>query len=443
MAARFRLLALPGPTTDSIRFALAWPAPDEGDEAPCAPAELDAGDGYTFDLGLTCAPTSVTWQEGRLIELITHRYAGPGPHQARLRWGAATAVATVPPPAVAETPPVTADVSLFQIVVPRDRPAARLFRVQVKGLAREQQVRLDGGAGQVFRLAAPTGADQTAEWTLAYPKPGVYRVVLDLLDEQGFWIANLTEAPIEMIPASEKPGAVPVTPSAAPAMLPPATVPQIAPADLAPAAAEAQPWLPYRYARPVWAGARTYTAPGSGQVNRVVDAGFYLSIRGETTHQGAIWYLTAGGDWIAAKDVTLFVTSELRGVQLGEPAPPPPPPPPEPPPTRRGIVITAVLNVRGRPGVYADNPPIDQLVNGTEIGLYEEATDAGAIWYRIGVGRWVHSGYVRIIERGATAAARTAPPTRTARAAAPGHHPPRDCHHRGVERPRSARRAQR
>jgi len=44
------------------------------------------------------------------------------------------------------------------------------------------------------------------------------------------------------------------------------------------------------------------------------------------------------------------------------------------------------------------NPVIDQLVQGTEVSIYEEQPVSGVAWYRIGTNRWVHSAYVRLIQ---------------------------------------------
>ena len=71
---------------------------------------------------------------------------------------------------------------------------------------------------------------------------------------------------------------------------------------------------------------------------------------------------------------------------------------PPPPQARRGIVTASVLNVRARPGVSPDNPVIDQLVQGTEVSIYEEQPVSGVPWYRIGTNRWVHSAYIRLIQ---------------------------------------------
>jgi hypothetical protein len=144
----------------------------------------------------------------------------------------------------------------------------------------------------------------------------------------------------------------------------------------------------------MWAWARTYTTPGGSQVSRALAAGTYLAIRDEVLVGGDLWYQTGGRDWIPASSVALMLPSELRGEVLDGAAPPPPPPPA----TRRGVVTADVLNVRARPGVRADNPPVAQLRAGAEVSIYEEQPVAGAVWYRIGTDRWVHSGWVRLLD---------------------------------------------
>ena len=71
--------------------------------------------------------------------------------------------------------------------------------------------------------------------------------------------------------------------------------------------------------------------------------------------------------------------------------------PSEPTTPRRGIVTAYLLNVRARPGVRPDNPPIDRLRQGTEVTIYEETTYQGEPWFRIGDNRWVHGSWVRVI----------------------------------------------
>ncbi len=52
------------------------------------------------------------------------------------------------------------------------------------------------------------------------------------------------------------------------------------------------------------------------------------------------------------------------------------------------------------PGVSADNPPVDRLRYGAMVTIYEETLHSGATWYRIGVERWVHGGWIRLLPAG-------------------------------------------
>ncbi len=100
---------------------------------------------------------------------------------------------------------------------------------------------------------------------------------------------------------------------------------------------------------------------------------------------------------MASSSVAQVTPSSLRGVELAGSTPPPPPPPP-PGDVRYGVVTAALLNVRARPGVAPDNPVIAQLPNGAQVTIYEERPVDGATWYRIGDSRWVHGGWVRLIQ---------------------------------------------
>lgn len=390
MAAHIRLLV-----REETRFALGWAAPTGAADTPGAPARLDFGDGAALDLGFLCAPTAVTWCEQRQLDLGSHVYAGAGPYTARLTWGAETAEAPVSPAGRAglAAAPVRPTVELLSITPLSATPLQRLVKLCVAGLAPGQRLRFDGGAGQVHWPGADSGEMLAIEFALEYAKPGPYRATLDLLDGNGFWLATLAEMPLEIAFAEEPPAVVaPPPPDRLPAIPGPAAV-----------SAEPQPWLPYRYVKPTRAGLATYTQPGGRTVSRSVNPGIYLSVHAETALGGARWLQTAQGDWITASAVTFFVISEFQGVAVGDAQPPIPPPPAD---TRRGIVMAATLNVRARPGVSASNPPVATLRAGAEVILYEEMTVAGAVWYRIGEGRWVHGGYVRIS---------AAPPPATAR----------------------------
>jgi hypothetical protein len=394
MSVPIRLVTAPGPDAESVRFQLAFAAPVSPEPEASAPAWLETGDGHTLELGELCAPTAVTWRDQRLTDLGSHRYASPGPFSARLRWGDRVAEAVGEPGRSGASQVFSLpETHLFSIKRTRDNPLQRIARVHVAGLAPEQSVRLDGDAGQVHVLAGSAGAEQTGEWRLSYPKLGGYVVTLDLLDADGFWLAGLARSELEITLPAE--ATAPDLTLAELPQPPAAAQPAVMATDVSASTASPPAWLPYRYGQPALGWQRVYTAPGGGQVSRVVGPGVYLSIRAEVSVAGAPWFQTAGGDWIPASAVSLFTPSELRGVELNEPAPPPPPPPPT---SRRGVVTADVLNVRGQPGVRPDNPPIDQLLNGAEVGIYEDAVYANATWYRIGEGRWVHSGWVQLLE---------------------------------------------
>ena len=119
-------------------------------------------------------------------------------------------------------------------------------------------------------------------------------------------------------------------------------------------------------------------------------AGTEVGIYEETTYGGAVWYRIGEGRWVHSGYVRLIETTPARH-------PPTPAIPPPPVTTRRGVITASALNVRAQPGVAAGNPPIGVLYSGAEVTIYEETSSGGAVWYRIGEGRWVHSGWVRIV----------------------------------------------
>ncbi len=405
MSTWLRLLASQDPKSREVHFFVEFPASEE--EAPplAAPAILELGDGQTFDLGPLSAPTAVTWREQRHLELTTHRYTGSGPYTARLRWGEHIATAVVEPQRAlaagkSAEPSPGPELLLFQARPLAQSPLEAAIRLHVTGLLPQHRLRVDCDAGQVRWLSGIDGSEQSAEWQVSYPKPGTYTVAADLVDAEGFWLATMAESLLEIVePAGPMDIAQKDGPEDAARL---ATVAYTATEELAESQAIAlPPWIPFRYVRPLWAWARTYTAPGGGRVSRSLQSGTYLAIQEEALVDGALWYQSSAGDWIAASAVDVLHPSELRGVRLGtaEPLPEPPRPTPEPTPpgVRRGVVTATVLNVRARPGVRPDNPPIDRLRQGTEVLIYEETPYEGEIWYRIGVDRWVHSHWVRLI----------------------------------------------
>jgi hypothetical protein len=380
-----RLLAVREPDFHTVRFTAAFAAPTDDTSTRCASAALLTGDGETYDLGMLCEPTLTTWREAHNVALTTHRYNGNGPYVAELRWGdeiARQAISGPEPTRAFRHGPL---LSLFALTPVADRQFERLVKFRVDGTTAGHQIRLDSGAGQV-RFVPVTGDSCAAELLLSYAKPGAYTVTLDVVDEQGFWLALIAQSPLELAePELPTEDAV----RAAGEML--LTVPEQT-------AIPAEPWLPYRNFKPSRSGVRTYTRPGGGSVNRVVNPSVWLTARAETMTGGQRWFQTGGGDWVLGADVTFFQPTALRGIILGEAQPPPPPPPPPPPSTKsRGVITATTLNVRTRPGLGSGNPPVATLRAGAEVPLLEEVRMDGVTWYRIDEDRWIHGGYVRLL----------------------------------------------
>ncbi len=387
-----RLEAAPEGSAGVVVFAALFAAPEEDTEAAieCLAAEVVTGDGHRYDAGLVCPPTAVTWREQRRLPLASHAYRGAGPYTAELVLDGVVAASVVVQPAQAparglEETAASEAVPLFAIAPIRDEPAQRTMTLHAPALQPGQRLRVDAGAGQVRELAGEEGQVVTAEMVLAYPKPGLYLVTVDLLDGEGFWLETLAQTPLEIAgPEVEDIAASPVA------------IPEAVARD-AVAAHAVEPWLPYRNFKPRTSGARTYSQPGGGTVRRVVGTGVWMTARRETTADGYTWYQTASSDWIRADAVTFFKPSALRGVLL-DPAAPPPPVPEPPPPSeeRQGVVTASSLNVRARPGVASSNPPVAILRAGAKVTIYEEQRLGSETWYRIGADRWVSGAYVRI-----------------------------------------------
>lgn len=396
MPAPIRLIAAIENDQRTVRFSAAFPAPAALAPADCRPAGLFTGDPKTgqertriADMNL-CAPTAVTWNAGRLVELGSYTYAAPGKQAALLRWGDAIIAAEfdLDNPVTTEAAAVPT-LTLFVVKPAGEESLAAVIRLEVMDLGPGQQVRVDAGAGQVFLLAGADGPGQQAEWLASYSKAGEYTVFVDLLDVEGYWLAALAESPLDLAAPVE-----PALPEAEPEPAEPKA--PLAPLDeVAGPASSNPPWSPFRYLRPAWGGVQTYTSPGGSRVARRLALGAYLAVQNETLVGGQVWYQSTRGDWVASSAVAQVTPSALRGVELQGAAPPPPPPPGD---VRYGVVTAALLNVRARPGVGADNPPIAQLPSGTQVTIYEDRLVDGATWYRIGDSRWVHSGWVRLVQ---------------------------------------------
>ena len=471
-------------------YLLYFPAPNEDEVAFCAPAKLVLGDGTVKDLGVLCAPTQTTWAANHVMTLAEGVPVAPDGQEASLVWGPYTLTPEVVDGELVTTAEAPA-VKLLTVATVADSPMDLLVGVEISNLPTGQRVRLDGGAGDLQWWTPPAvgrgeGLTYRIELIFSYSKPGDYELAVDVVDEDGYLLTRAAEQAITVQPPIDDP----VTEDQADQTQDPLPPTAVELTEVVPAADTLPAWLPFRYVRPMWAWARTYTQPGGAVVSRSLALGTYLAIRQEVMVGSQLWYQTSGYDWIPASSVSVLTTSELRGVVLADTGPDPEEPDPEEPdpeepdpeepepdpdtlpkgivtahvlnvrsgpgtqysvvdqlradtqviiyektvsagatwyridvgrwvhggwirlledgepqpePTRRGIVTAYVLNVRARPGVSADNPPVDRLVRGTEVFLYEEATVGSATWYRIGIGRWVHGSWIRIVTTGSDA----------------------------------------
>lgn len=465
MSELVRLIATPMSLSGEVRFQVTFAAHASEASPDCAAAVLSTGDGQTYTIGQLCAPTAVTWREQRVADLVTHTYRGTGPHTATLTWGAIQvqmrpqARDLAQPAAAAVTPAV----SLFLVAAVTDQPFQRLIKLRVEHLAAGHSLRLDGGAGQVRMLTHEGGASQAVELALDYAKPGSYTVTLDLLDSDSFWLATLAETPIEISPAEEEAEAAPMVALPAVTAEAAATVagstPWLPYRNIRPTRSVATYTSPgggtvrrtvntgyfltaraetivggkrwFQTALGDWISADVVTffvpsefqgvaldtvsppppppppgrrgiitadalnvraAPGVSAGNppiATLRAGAEVIIYEERVVAGATWYRIGENRWVHGGYVRI----------IADPIPTPTPPPS--PAGRRGIVTADVLNVRAAPGVSAGNPPIATLRAGAEVTIYEERTVAGALWYRIGEGRWVAGSWVRVLDTNA------------------------------------------
>ena len=452
-------------------YLLHFPAPAEGDVAFCDRAKLVLGDGSVLELGVVCAPTQTTWRTDHTLTLAEGVPVAPDGQEASLVWGLYTLTPEVVDGelvAVAAAPAVT----LTKVEPVADSPLELLVGVEIRDLPAGQRVRVDGGAGDLQWWTPPAagqgeGVTYRIELIFAYSKPGKYGLAVDVVDADGYLLHRAAEQTATIEPPIADPATVDQS-----GQTQDAQTAITAPAEVVAAALPA--WMPFRYARPMWAWARTYTQAGGTVVSRSLSLGTYLAIRQEVMVGSTLWYQTGAYAWPPPRSVALIPPAELRGVVLSgtkpdpepEPEPEPEPDPdelgrgvvtanvlnvrsgpgtqyavvdqlrlntqvviyektvsagatwyrigtgrwvhsgwirltdtnePDPEPTRRGVVTADVLNVRARPGVAPDNPPVDRLVRGTAVFLYEEAAAGGATWYRIGIGRWVHGAWIRIV----------------------------------------------
>jgi hypothetical protein len=148
--------------------------------------------------------------------------------------------------------------------------------------------------------------------------------------------------------------------------------------------------LPYRYAYLSNAQAPYYSAVGDSLWAFPVRYGAlgttWVSIKDEVrTEDGHIWYRVDEEEYVMAEDVLLASPSTFRGVSLGDSDH-----------TPVGFVAATSLNVRARPGVAADNPPVTALPRYTMVSILGQEIVDGESWYQIGSDHYVHSKYIRL-----------------------------------------------
>jgi lipoprotein-anchoring transpeptidase ErfK/SrfK len=147
--------------------------------------------------------------------------------------------------------------------------------------------------------------------------------------------------------------------------------------------------LPYRYAYMSNNQVPIYPAPGDPAqmlpVRYGTSGSIWVSIKDEVqTEDGRIWYRVDGEEYVMAGDVSLASPSTFRGISIGEAHHPP-----------FGFVVASTLNVRARPGVALDNPPVTALPRYTAVSIMGQEVIDDEVWYHIGPDHYVHSRYVR------------------------------------------------
>ncbi len=143
--------------------------------------------------------------------------------------------------------------------------------------------------------------------------------------------------------------------------------------------------MPYRYARVAAERLDVYAQPGDPTPARSLPGvGTWVSIREERLVGEQLWYRIDRGGWVPASAVTPSTPSAFHGLRVvpGMPLP-------------FGFVVAEKLNVRARPGVADDNPPIAELQRYQVVPILGTVKASDGTWYRIGPDQYVHSRHVR------------------------------------------------
>ena len=152
---------------------------------------------------------------------------------------------------------------------------------------------------------------------------------------------------------------------------------------------EAAP-LPYEYARVWQKPAPVYAAPGDPArmtpVATLVPPDTWVSIDEVVEQDGQRWFRIADQEYVLASDVLPGTPSLFHGLVVTQALPAPP-----------AFVVTPGLNVRERPGVAPDNPPLSTLARYDAVTVLDSQPAGDAIWHQIGENRFVHGGHVRVV----------------------------------------------
>lgn len=162
----------------------------------------------------------------------------------------------------------------------------------------------------------------------------------------------------------------------------------VAAADPSPEASNAL--LPYDYARVWQKPVSVYASPSDPArmtpINTLVPPDTWVSINEVVEQDSRRWYRIADQAYVLAADVLPGTPSLFHGLVITQTLPAPP-----------AFVVTPGLNVRARPGVAPDNPPISTLARYDAVTVLGSQPAGDAIWHQIDDGRYVHGGHVRVV----------------------------------------------
>jgi len=123
-----------------------------------------------------------------------------------------------------------------------------------------------------------------------------------------------------------------------------------------------------------------------GPVRHLLPPNTWVSIQDEVQVDQRVWYRIGEKQYVLASDVSLASPSTFHGVAVGQAYHPP-----------FCFVVADYLNVRLRPSVALDNPPLDMLPRYTVVNILGQETMNDGVWYQIGPDRYVHSAYIGVV----------------------------------------------